>query len=101
MADPSLQPAGVHAGGLPVCFSTQRSRCRGKERAAVYLAGDALLGFVLGDIEIILALEADPEFGGGADIPGKAESQFRADTAPPTDEQIHGGRGDPQAVGNR
>jgi hypothetical protein len=59
----------------------------------VDLAGDAFLGFVLGDIEIILALEADPEFRGSTNIPGKAEGQFCGDTSPPTDKRIHGGRG--------
>ena len=51
----------------------------------MYLPGDAFFGFVLGDSEIILALESDPEFCGGAGISGKPERQFCADTAQPTD----------------
>ena len=46
-----------------------------------------------------VAPEANPEFGRCADIPGKPERQFCADTAPPTDKQIKGGWGHPQALG--
>jgi hypothetical protein len=67
----------------------------------VYLPGDAFLSFVLRDIQIVLALKANPEFCGSTDIPGKTEGQFCADRAPPTDQRIHGSRGYPQALRNR
>jgi len=67
----------------------------------LHLAGDAFFSFILGDIEVVLALEADPEFCGRADIAGKSEGQLCADAAPSTDKQMHGGLGHPQAPGNR
>jgi hypothetical protein len=67
----------------------------------VYLSGDAFLGFILGNVEIILALKAYPELRGRADVPGQSKRQFCADGAPSTDKQIHGGWGDRETLGNR
>ena len=64
------------AATVGVSLDTRDQAAAGKSGQRWYLPGDAFLRFVLGEIEVILALEANPEFCRGADISGKAEGQF-------------------------